>query len=146
MAEHDAPGYEQRDVSGFWLLMALLAFLIGFALALLGAHWALQSNLQHFPPPSPVAAQTPPTPPPRLLTNPSAELERFMHEKHARLHSYGWVDREAGLAHIPIEQAMQRVVEYGLPRWPQSGLQSAAQKARDAYQEAPHRAPPGAAP
>ncbi len=30
---------------------------------------------------------------------------------HARrLSSYGWVDRSKGIAHIPIEQAMQRVV------------------------------------
>jgi hypothetical protein len=27
-----------------------------------------------------------------------------------RLRSYGWVDREAGLAHIPVEEAMKMYV------------------------------------
>jgi mono/diheme cytochrome c family protein len=33
----------------------------------------------------------------------------------ARLTSYGWVDKEAEVAHIPIEQAMAVVAEQGLP-------------------------------
>lgn len=31
-------------------------------------------------------------------------------EKERRLHSYGWVDRKAGLAHIPIDRAMELVL------------------------------------
>ena len=30
--------------------------------------------------------------------------------KRSRLASYGWVDRERGIAHIPIEEAMQLVL------------------------------------
>ncbi|MEZ4616096.1 MAG: hypothetical protein R2867_11425 [Caldilineaceae bacterium] len=32
-----------------------------------------------------------------------------------RLHSYGWIDQEAGTVHIPIERAMELVVSEGLP-------------------------------
>ena len=31
--------------------------------------------------------------------------------EEARLHAYGWVDRQRGVAHIPIERAMAWVVE-----------------------------------
>lgn len=30
-------------------------------------------------------------------------------EKQARLGSYGWVDRQKGLVHIPVERAMEQV-------------------------------------
>jgi hypothetical protein len=29
--------------------------------------------------------------------------------QHARLESFGWVDKEKGIAHIPIDRAMERV-------------------------------------
>ena len=32
-----------------------------------------------------------------------------------RLNSYGWVDQEAGIAHIPISQAMRLIAAAGLP-------------------------------
>ena len=44
---------------------------------------------------------------PRLRSNPVDEIRAFEHEKRARLNSYGWVDREQGVAHVPIERAMQ---------------------------------------
>ena len=37
-------------------------------------------------------------------------LEIWRAEHTHRLSSYGWVDRRKGVAHIPIEQAMQQVV------------------------------------
>ncbi|HXF61889.1 MAG TPA: c-type cytochrome domain-containing protein, partial [Caldilineaceae bacterium] len=47
-------------------------------------------------------------------TSPAALAERRGQEL-ARLNSYGWVDPEAKIAHIPIERAMALVVESGLP-------------------------------
>jgi hypothetical protein len=35
-----------------------------------------------------------------------------------QLSTYGWIDRPIGVVHIPIEQAMKRTVEKGLPRPP----------------------------
>ena len=37
-----------------------------------------------------------------------AEQDRLV---RARLHSYGWVDRKAGVVRIPIDRAMSRLVE-----------------------------------
>jgi hypothetical protein len=46
--------------------------------------------------------------------------------EEAQLHSYRWVDREAGIAAIPIERAMEILAQRGLPKQkPQSkGAQS----------------------
>ena len=57
-------------------------------------------------------------PEPRLQTDPAADLRRFNAAAAERLVSYGYLDRARGLAHIPIEQAMRRVAEQGIPDWP----------------------------
>jgi len=44
---------------------------------------------------------------PVLQTAAGAELDAFLAEKRERLESYGWADRRAGRAHIPIERAME---------------------------------------
>jgi hypothetical protein len=39
------------------------------------------------------------------------EAPRLRAEQAARLESYGWVDRNAGIIHVPIERAMEQVLE-----------------------------------
>ena len=64
-------------------------------------------------PPSPVAeANERRLPPgPLLQRDPEAELEAMRHEMSERLGGYGWVDEGAGVVHIPIDQAMDLLVE-----------------------------------
>jgi hypothetical protein len=64
-----------------------------------------------------------------FLGNPQAALEspalademspevvaQWRDQAEARLNSYGWVDKEGGVARIPIERAMAVVAEQGLP-------------------------------
>lgn len=61
-------------------------------------------------------------PEPRLEENERTELNGFRYGEEQELNSYGWVDKNAGIAHIPIEQAMQMVVQKGLPTTPQAGV------------------------
>lgn len=65
------------------------------------------------PPPSPVAeANERRLPPgPLLQRDPEGELEAMRHEMAERLSGYGWVDEGAGVAYIPIDQAMDLLVE-----------------------------------
>jgi hypothetical protein len=42
-------------------------------------------------------------------------LHRWKAEHAARLNGYGWVDRSKGIAHVPIEQAMEAVAGGALP-------------------------------
>jgi hypothetical protein len=55
----------------------------------------------------------PPTP--RFQENPQQELQTLRAKQKALLEGYGWVNKEAGVAHIPIEEAMKMVVARGLP-------------------------------
>ena len=50
---------------------------------------------------------------PLLQRSPEGELEAMNHEMAERLGSYGWADQPAGVVHIPIEKAMDILVEQG---------------------------------
>jgi hypothetical protein len=54
-------------------------------------------------------------PPPRLQVEPEADLNASNGAAEARLNSFGWVDRRAGIAHIPIDDAMHRLTQQGWP-------------------------------
>lgn len=54
-------------------------------------------------------------PPPRLEVKPGASLAELRAAENADLNSYGWIDRNAGTVRIPIDRAMQLILERGLP-------------------------------
>jgi len=62
--------------------------------------------------PQPAATQPPQ---PRLQVAPSLDLRKKRAQAELLLNSYGWVDKQAGVIHIPIEQAMKQVAQRGLP-------------------------------
>jgi hypothetical protein len=57
-------------------------------------------------------------PQPRLEQNERVEINDFRLTEEQTLNSYGWVDEKNGVVHIPIEHAMQLVVQRGLPVQP----------------------------
>jgi len=59
---------------------------------------------------------SPAPPSPTLQNDPGRETAEIFAAAKARLGSYGWVDREAKTAHIPIERAMAILAEKGLPK------------------------------
>lgn len=61
-------------------------------------------------------------PEPRLEDNERTELNGFRYSEEEQLNSYGWVDKNSGIAHIPIEQAMQIIAQKGLSTTPQTGI------------------------
>jgi len=60
-------------------------------------------------------------PEPRLEDNERTELAPFRYQEEQVLNSYGWVDQNAGVAHLPIAKAMALVAQRGLPTAPQAG-------------------------
>ena len=52
---------------------------------------------------------------PRLEPDPLAPRRAARAREDAMLESYGWVDRNAGIVRIPIDRAMELLVEKGLP-------------------------------
>ena len=59
-------------------------------------------------------------PGPRLQTNPGADLKTFRAEEEKQLDTYYWVDRQKGLVHIPIEDAMKKLAVSGIPGFPKA--------------------------
>ncbi|MGO8985886.1 MAG: hypothetical protein ACLPHI_05885 [Terriglobales bacterium] len=52
---------------------------------------------------------------PMLETNERGQFKDFLIRQEEQLNSYGWVDQKDGVAHIPIERAMDLIVQHGLP-------------------------------
>lgn len=42
-------------------------------------------------------------------------LERWRREHDARLNGFGWIDRTKGVAHVPIERAMESIAGGAMP-------------------------------
>ena len=55
-------------------------------------------------------------PAPHLQGNPAVDLARLKEQEMRRLTTYGWIDRQRGIAHIPIDRAMDILARAGLPR------------------------------
>jgi len=69
---------------------------------------------------------------PMLETNERGQFKDFLINQEDQLNSYAWVDKEAGVAHIPIQRAMDLIVQQGLPVVPQGmtgGITTEASKA-----------------
>jgi hypothetical protein len=68
------------------------------------------------PPAYPLAISREALPPePRLQTNPREDLADLFAKEDALLTSYGWVDKNAGVVRIPIDEAMKLTLQRGLP-------------------------------
>jgi hypothetical protein len=56
-----------------------------------------------------------PTPAPRLQVAPAEDLAALRAREQQALERLGWVDRERGLARIPVQAAMAILAEHGWP-------------------------------
>lgn len=63
---------------------------------------------------------------PMLEQDERGQFRDFLINQESQLNSYGWVDETAGVAHIPIERAMELTVQRGLPVRPQGQTASSA--------------------
>jgi len=119
MANADDVKYETEDFSprGVRWFTAGLAVLAVMVLVLMGALlWFLSGGR---PPGQGVVTPSVPalnmSPAPDLQVASSRDYQELRAAEEAQLHSYGWVDREAGIAAIPIERAMEILAGRGLP-------------------------------
>jgi len=60
-----------------------------------------------------------PMPEPRLQTDSPEDLATLRAREEKALDTYYWVDRDKGIVHIPIDEAMKQVVARGLDGFPQ---------------------------
>ena len=97
-----ATGYETKDVSVrvvVWLAVAILA--IGLVVHVM-TWWLLRSMRaearRHDPTLSPLIDQSQTTREPRLQSAPAHDYVQIAREQEQMLTSYGWVDRQKGIA------------------------------------------------
>ncbi len=99
---------------GFWLGAGTIVALV----AMLGLFRFLEKHQERADKPLPpqVVVNLKRIPPePRLEPDPLALRRELRAQEDALLKSYGWVDRTARSVHIPIDRAMEIVLERGVP-------------------------------
>ena len=115
MADH-----ERVDVNIRGLSLFVVALIIG-AVIIHAVIWALLKGLQtaagHHEPYERAASRTSAnTRYPVLQVAPARDMQAFRFREEAALNSYGWVDPTSGVVRIPIDRAMELLVERGLPQ------------------------------
>ena len=118
--ENPQVSHEQSDVNVRSILAFGLGLLVAGVVIQLGMWWLFDSlaarTAQLDQPRSPLASSSPREslpPEPRLQVSPAQDLKELRAAEDAMLHSYGWVDQQAGVVRIPIERAMELLAEHG---------------------------------
>ncbi len=114
--------YEKSDFnmdfvwSFVWTLLGLMFAGLVVAFLLYAGYGKVWSKADERNQPSRLASTLPVRPPePRLQDMPAADLNEFRAREAEALHSYGWVEPNAGVVRIPIERAMELTLQRGLP-------------------------------
>jgi hypothetical protein len=112
--------HERKDVDVVSLFTIVLILFVSTALILLMV--AIMVRYFNLKEPGRTAGQAnvPAThveefPQPRLEVKPGANLAELRAAEESDLNSYGWVDRNTRTVRIPIDRAMQLILERGLP-------------------------------
>jgi hypothetical protein len=127
---HDDVSFEEKDVrTGI-----ILKFLVGLAITLIVSYVAtvgIYKGLTNYwestyaaPPPS--RGEEPPTlpPEPRLqgmpghMTDPQEDWRNMVKADAEANNKLDWTDEKTGMARIPVKEAMDLIVEKGLPALP----------------------------
>lgn len=120
-APNPAPRHETSDINirgvfAFAAGLFVAAVLILFLIWLLFMFFSGRETTKVAPQYPLAAGQENRLPPePRLQTNPREDLRELRANEDAILNDYGWVDKNKGIVHIPIRQAMKLTIERGLP-------------------------------
>ena len=101
-------------IFAFWL--AVVTILIAGAMVVLFRRMEKREAAAQKPIAPAVAMSLQRTPPePRLEALPLIPRQRLRAEEDAILTSYAWVDKPGGFVRIPVDRAMEILVERGLP-------------------------------
>lgn len=112
-------GHERRDIS----VRVIIWFAMGLVISGIAIHFIVSGlyklfEAQHPSPDAPSRIELHPqmiAPQPQLQPDPQVDLAQYDAREQKQLHSYGWIDRNAWIAHIPIERAIDLIAQRGLP-------------------------------
>jgi hypothetical protein len=117
-----AAGHEpiEADTRAIWLTGVALAAVAAASLLIVAGLMKLLAATQKVTI-GPAAVQVPMAPGvPKLNPEQPVERRQLFAGERELLDSYGWIDRPAGIARIPIGRAMQIIAAEGLPKTPPS--------------------------
>lgn len=120
-------GYERRDASIRGLLLFGLFLAAVLVFVFFSMKWTfdwLSAESPRGEPAAPFAQGRPLPPGPRLQASPHMDLRSYCTGQVQELNSYGWLDKNNGVVHIPIERAMDIVMQQGFPARPESEIPS----------------------
>ena len=113
---HEESDVNVRAILGFGFALAVLALTVHVFLWWLQCFFATQTRrAQTMVYPMAAGQQDQLPPAPRLQNNPQQDLRDLHARQQSLLSGYSWVNKEGGIARIPIEEAMRIVVQSGLP-------------------------------
>jgi hypothetical protein len=112
-------GYEKSDASPrgllyFALITAGILILTALSLIWLFHYFQRTQNPGSFIP-APFAGTRPLPPPPRIQPDPGVDMQSYRESQQNFLNTYGWIDRQNGIARMPIDRAMELILKRGLP-------------------------------
>lgn len=115
--KHETRDLSTRVVVIFGISLLVAALVIHVAVWWMYA-WMGRANESAYTREYPLAAVGAPQPPPapRLQTQPREDLKRMRQEEDRVLSGYGWAaDPSTGRVRLPVDRAMQLLLEQGLP-------------------------------
>jgi hypothetical protein len=127
LPQNDDVSFESSDVQTksilAYLVYLAIAVIVTFVLCIYIFRYATSYAMQSHTPPPPVRRGIAPTmpPEPRLQgilgheTDAQQDLRNKVKEDTAANEKLGWIDEKAGIAQIPVEDAMKIIAEKGLP-------------------------------
>jgi hypothetical protein len=103
--KHEVQGVAVRPLLIFIIVLAVV--LVSISLIL----WGVMGRAPLLMQMSPAAVTPAVSAGPGIQSNPAGERLEAVEPALERITTYGWVDREAGIVHIPVEEAMRRLAE-----------------------------------
>src|SRR5436309_2724090 len=119
-AENPAVHHEESDVNirgilAFGVALIIVAIVVYLVVGGVFKYLDIREARQPQPEYPLAAAEENRLPPePRLQTNPRQDLADLRAREEQALTSYSWVDRNAGVVRIPIDEAIKKTLERGL--------------------------------
>lgn len=117
----EVPGYETRDANTRGVLGFLVVLFVVINVVLFGT-WRLfryYSVADLSPAPASSFADERQVPPaPELEVHGREDFQKMYAEQQQELETYAWEDRQAGVVRVPIERAMDLLLQKGLPVMP----------------------------
>jgi hypothetical protein len=119
--KHGPEGYEHADanVRSLYRYGAALAILIVAVMFAMNATYRFFAKIESLgPPASPFENVRVLPPAPRIQPHPGLDLKSYCAAEEQELSTYGWVDQHNGLVRIPVDRAMEMVLQKGLSARP----------------------------